>query len=61
MKLYIVVKHLPSYRWTVVESFLERRLAENYIECQQATDSAPKWIFGIVTGEVEEAAAQESQ
>ena len=31
VKLYIVVKRISTHRWTVVESFAERRLAENFI------------------------------
>ena len=54
VKLYIVVKRLSTHRWTVAESFAERRLAENFIECQQACDSTPRWEFGVVSGEVEE-------
>jgi hypothetical protein len=61
MKLHIVVKHLGDKPWIASSAFLERRLAENLIECEQANDTHPRWQFGIVSGEIEVQEARESQ
>ena len=52
MKLHIVVKRCGDYPWRAENQFLERRMAKNWIECEQANDHSPKWEFGIVSGEI---------
>jgi hypothetical protein len=55
MKLFIVVRRFEGKRWQVAPDgeFESRRLAENFIECKRATDTAPFYEFAIVAGEVE--------
>jgi hypothetical protein len=50
--LYIVVRKVGSNPWRSHAVFQERRLAKNFIECEQARDDEPKWQFGIVDGPV---------
>lgn len=52
MTLHIVVKKLGDKPWRASNLFADRRLAENFIECEQANDHSPKWEFGIVSGEI---------
>lgn len=53
MEIQIVVKRLGNKTWTADAVFIERRLAENFIECRRAVDTFPAWEFGIVSGEIE--------
>ena len=50
--LYIVIWKGETIPWRAAERaiFTERRLAENYIECQKAAGET--WTYGIVEGPI---------